>query len=956
MKPPVKPCYLACAMLLCVGAASAADPQSTVGSVTEHNGLKHNWPLDLFPVEIKTPSILRVTNSKPLHADPRMAIAHYDAVIALQPDKETLAESMRRAGDLRVELADASGHPESAEQQAELHQAIALYQRLLAEQPDYVEGDRVVYQLARASEMVGDNEGAIAALHRFDTHYAGSPRRGDGLFRVAELLFQGGRYEEAEAEYHAVLAAGPGPAWYEPARYKYGWSLYEQGKYGEALPVFLALLDRNLPAGDLSESGPALAGVERAKSEMTADTLRVTLASFAALGGGKAVNDYFSGHGEPRYSLLIYNALGAELLERHRYTDAADTYSAYAERHAGSPLAPQFQAHAIAALEKGGFDDLAEHAKEKYVQGYAPNAPYWSGGRAPDPAILAEVRKDLDELGPYYQARAQATAAKDPAAARADFVAAASWYRRSLEMFPQDPKAAEINLHLADALYDGGQTQSAAEQYQRTAYAYPNNAKAPEAAYAAVQAWQRLATEVPPDQKEAALKESAAASVKLADAFPNNPQSAPVLTRAAEDLFSLHDVDQAATIAQRVINSPGAAPDQRTQALGVVADSRFAQARYADAEAAYTQLLAATPPNTPAYKTAVEQLAAAIYKQGAAARDSGDLRTAAADFQRVGRLAPTASIRPNADYDAASAFVALGDWQAAEPALEDFRARYPNNPLQADVDKKLALAYQKDNKPQLAAAAFLRIAQRPSESPETRRDASWLAATTYDQAHQGQASAKAYELYLQGNAQPLDRAMEARRRLADLAKGSDPAGYLHWLNEIVAADGAAGGGRDDASHLMAAQACLELARLDEAHARELSIELPINKSLPRRKAATETAIATLSAAAGYGYADITTAATYELGQVYQDLGRALLDSERPGKLKSEELDQYNELPEEQAEPFDEEAMKAHEANLERMKQGLWNDWIQKSAQALASLAPAKYGKHELGDDLDDSIR
>ena len=410
-------------------------------------------------------------------------------------------------------------------------------------------------------------------------------------------------------------------------------------------------------------------------------------------------------------------------------------------------------------------------------------------------------------------------------------------------------------------------------------------------------------------------------------------------------------MDQAATIAERVINSPGAAPDQRTQALGVVADSRFAQARYADAEAAYTQLLAATPPNTPAYKTAVEQLAAAIYKQGAAARDSGDLRTAAADFQRVGRLAPTASIRPNADYDAASAFVALGDWQAAEPALEDFRARYPNNPLQADVDKKLALAYQKDNKPQLAAAAFLRIAQRPSESPETRRDASWLAASMFDQMHDPQAG-KAYEVYLAGNPQPLDRAMQARRRLADMAKAAgDRRRYESWLREIITADDTAGSQRTQATKTLAAHASLELGENAAADAREFSINLPINKSLPRRKAATEMAVQALARAAAYDIIDTTTAATLEIGNVYRDFSRALVNSERPAKLKGEELDQYNELLEEQSEPIDEQAIKAYAANVDRVKQGLWNQDIRTSANALAELAPAQYAKHEQHEEL-----
>src|SRR5262249_49636152 len=153
----------------------------------------------------------------------------------------------------------------------------------------------------------------------------------------------------------------------------------------------------------------------------------------------------------------------------------------------------------------------------------------------------------------------------------------------------------------------------------------------------------------------------------------------------------------------------------------------------------------------------------------------------------------------------------------------------------------------------------------------------------------------------------------------------DRAGYQRWLNEIVAADIGAGGGRSDQSKVMAAQASLELGRNAAADARLLAITLPINKSLPARKKATQNAVGILTRAADYGFADTTTASTFELGETYRDFGKALVDSERPKNLKSaEEAEQYKLLLEEQANPFEEQAIKAHEANLARVKQGVWN--------------------------------
>ena len=932
-------------LLAALQVQAAEDAPSTVGSITKNNGLEK----DRY-IYIRTPSIMRITKSKTVKGDVQAAIENYDKAAELSPDPLIRAESLRRAADLRVQLADA-GDLDAAE----MRKAIAAYQRILADYPGYGENDRVLYQLARAQQFDGQGDVAIDTLRTLGRRYPDSPRMGDAVFRAAELLYARGRYDEAEPEYRTVLKQGAGTPYFEPAQYKYGWTLYKQAKYPEAIPVFLAILDRTLPPGAPDDPAQALAAVSQNKGEMSGDALRVASLSFAALGGGKAINDYNARQGEPRFSVLLYRALGQQMLDRQRYNDAAGAYTAFIDTHPAHALAPQFQTRVIAAYRKGDFPEQLVREEGRYVDAYAPGAPYW-GTRKPSPEVMTALRDNLGELAPWYHAKAQKDPPADAAARRADFIAAAGWYKKILTIYPQDPKLPEINLLYADALYDGGQTREAAEQYQKAAYNYPGNPKAPEAAYAAVQAWQRLGKEVPAQERPAVLRQSVDASVKYADTFPASAQAAPVLTRAAEDLYESKDLDQAIVLSNRVLAaSPPAAPELRSQTLGVLADAKFAQGKYAESEAAYTQLMALTPATDANHKVIVEQLAASIYKQGDAARSAGDLRTAARFFQRVGQVVPDASIRPNADYDAASAFVAVQDWNAAEAALESFRARNPQSPLLADADKKLALAYQKDNKPGPAAEVYARLAQRPGESEDNRREAAWLSATLYDQAQQGQSAQAAYQSYIKAYPQSLDRGIDARQRMAAMTAG-DSVRHAYWLHDIIGADSTAGSARSERSKLAAAQAQLELGRIDAAGAHGLALNAPLAASLAKRKQATENAIATLNGAAGYGYADITTAATYEIGAVYRDFGQALLDSERPAKLKGDELEQYNLLLEEQADPFEQKAIEAHRANLQRFGQGVWNDWIQKSATQLAELAPAQYGKTEQREDAYEALR
>ena len=73
----------------------------------------------------------------------------------------------------------------------------------------------------------------------------------------------------------------------------------------------------------------------------------------------------------------------------------------------------------------------------------------------------------------------------------------------------------------------------------------------------------------------------------------------------------------------------------------------------------------------------VERLAASVYKQGELSRAAGDNKAAIGHFNRVATVAPTSTVRANAQYDAAAAMIALKDWEGASRSLEDFRSRFP---------------------------------------------------------------------------------------------------------------------------------------------------------------------------------------------------------------------------------------------------------------------------------------
>ena len=88
-------------------------------------------------------------------------------------DPELRAEAMRRLGDLELEATEAeqlSNNMESLDS-IEYDNAVDLYQQLLEAYPDYRRNDVVLYQLARAYEIGGQTDQALAVLDELVAKY-----------------------------------------------------------------------------------------------------------------------------------------------------------------------------------------------------------------------------------------------------------------------------------------------------------------------------------------------------------------------------------------------------------------------------------------------------------------------------------------------------------------------------------------------------------------------------------------------------------------------------------------------------------------------------------------------------------------------------------------------------------------------------------------------------------------
>jgi cellulose synthase operon protein C len=892
----------------------------------------------------------------------RKALQGYREFLDTVPQDTRRLEAMRRLGDLTMEQteerqlkqAEASSPAKGVWSTQDYRHVIRLYDNLLRAYPKHPDNDRVLYQLGKAYEYVGEPHRALETLDRLVADYPSSAHRDEVQFRRGELLFVMKSYDSAESAYQAVLDEGDASEFYERALYKHGWARFKQVHYEKGLDSFFAVLDRKLIGRYPGEGEIAdISFLTRGEKELLDDTFRVISLSFSYLDGPKSINRFLS-QARPRdYEFRVYRHLGDLYLKQERIRDAAETFNAFARRHPEHVQAPLFQVRVIEAYKQAGFASLVLETKKEFVLRYGIGSEYHKRHQSAGgyDRILPHLKANLDDLARHFHASAQKTKQST------DYQEAARWYRIFLSSFPHDPQAPDMNFLLADILFEDKRYLEAVMEYEQTAYRYPRHAKSADAGYAALLAYAEQEKRLPVDQRVEWRRRTVASSLRFADANPEDKRAPAVLTKAAEQLYAMHDPEAAGAIAKRVI-ARGAlveAPLRRT-AWTVVAHAEFEKGAFDRAEKSYREVLTLSPSDDKERAALTERVASSIYKQGEQLRATGDVRGAIAHFLRVGKSAPASPIRATAEYDAAAGLIELKDWNEAARVLEHFRRSYPGHALQPEVGNKLALCYVESGQLHKAAAEFEHLASTKKD-PRVRREALWQAAALYEKANQQNRAIQTYARYVKEFPQPLEPAMEARLRLTQFyAQKGKPTLQRQWLQDMIYAEKRGGRERTERTRFLAAQAALTLAEPAYEDFRTVRLVEPLKKSLKTKKQKMELAIKAFGVAADYGVADFATASTYRIADIYAEFGRALLKSQRPKGLSAEALEQYNVMLEEQAYPFEEKAIEIHEVNARRATERVYDQWVKRSFAALGKLQPARYAKAERAEEIIHAIR
>ena len=295
-------------------------------------------------------------------------------------------------------------------------------------------------------------------------------------------------------------------------------------------------------------------------------------------------------------------------------------------------------------------------------------------------------------------------------------------------------------------------------------------------------------------------------------------------------------------------------------------------------------------------------------------------------------------------------------WAEAIVELNELAARYPDHELAPEFPRKLAFAYRSNEDWKRAATAYLNLYNNDADSA-IRREALFVAAEMFENYKNYRTAIIHLKTYANTYSQPFDTAKEARYKLAvNYDRVRDEEKHQYWLTQIIRSNAQAGRTATERSNWLSAWSHIQFADFYAEEYRKVPLNLPLVKTLGKKKAALEVASQSYQKAADFGHLEFVSMAGYKMSGLYSNLARSLRNSPTPSGLSADDRQIYTRIIGEQAQPLDDLAADLLLSNIERAWEGSFNEWIDKSYAKIAQLNPSRFAKQEKIVSYGDEIR
>lgn len=871
-------------------------------------------------------------------SDAEIKEAYYNYVRNAAKADSSRQAAINRIAALELELTNKLLEKSSSSDEAladqvylqSLEKAANLLSTSLHDFPDAPNNDNTLYQYARTLDQLGRGGEAVEALHTLVEKHPDSELYAEAQFRIAENAFTRGDYLSAEDAYTEVLLTPTSDRFYEKSLFKRGWTRYKQELYREAVDDYLQALTFH---GFSPERQ-----LDTTEKELFDEYFRAIGLVFAHLNGAESLTDYFSDKPNFPYLYHTYKVVADIYVGQQRYSDAATTLDQFISAHSYSASLPDAYLEIVSIWRRGNFIDQLHAEVEEIYQKLGPNAEYWRehNNEATLEQTSSALRTYITELALFHHGEYQ----KKPTTK--NFEKSQLWYQRYLESYAKFAKQDKIRARYGDLLSAAGRNEAALAQYSIAAFD-GDLVLDKKSAYAAIAITNELYKSANGYAKTTWMKDHLDYVQRYVTLYPTDTESLGLVTNATALCFAEKQYEKAIEISG-LISLPASAK-QSFNILNTRARSYLNTNQFSEAEAAFTDTLALEG-ITSSQRTKLESsIALSIYRQAENARDTGDTALAQNLFNRVSDTIPGSELAPTALYDAASLALKDKSWQAAIFFLEKLESNYPRQKYAKETSRQLSVAYLNAKQTDKAASQFEALANS-DDTNEVKMTALWQAAQLYDEKKNTAGAIRSYRDYAHNYREPYPQNIEAMYRLTQLyEEQKEPQKRYYWQNKIRARDKRVSPTKKtERTTFIASTTVLDLALQKQAEFSKIRLQEPLAVNLKKKKSAMQEAINLFGQASGYNVTEITTQATYNIGEIYREFSQSLLTSERPKNLDAAQLEQYIILLEDQAFPFEEKSIEFYETNLSRVKSGVYDQWIEESHKKLIELFPARFNK------------
>lgn len=377
-------------------------------------------------------------------------------------------------------------------------QALSNYSVVLAKYPDYPRLDEVLYIMAYNEYQAGRKKPAIKNYSQLIRQYPKSEYVPDSYLALGEHYFGANDLSKATKAFKKAYSTGKKankPATYRYAQYKLAWCDYNRQEYDKALTKFKDVITDSEKAGD--DDGIQL------KSEALNDMVL----TYSHLGEVEGAYKYFKKKAGNERAFHLTTKLAQVYQKDGKHKLQVQTLRHLINTDPENPSAPDFQSQIVAAYSQLGERNQVRKEVTRMVELYRPGSAWWRKNEGNQMAVeraltLAESR--MRELVTDYHRYAQKFKKYD------DYELARDIYAQYLAAFPTSQEAYRLNFFYAEILWDLGEWEKAAEQYDAVVKRDPDGEYTRKCAFNSVLAWEKLSKgEKPPKRnRDGVLVES----------------------------------------------------------------------------------------------------------------------------------------------------------------------------------------------------------------------------------------------------------------------------------------------------------------------------------------------------------------------------------------------------------------------------------------------------------------